>query len=316
MLNKANITWNAKQIAKMAEKGTISFENAIQRGLVWDVKRKSLLIHSILMGYPIPPFYATKRNGVYDMLDGKQRSNAIIDFINDKYALKSIPDVQNPEDADVEEDINDLLFSELADEYKDIILSYSFTIYYYDGITDEQVNEMFYRLNNGKPLSAIELSRAKAKSLDAIRRLAKHELFTSTLTESSLAKYVADDLVIKSFVMMFTDTYDLSSKNVRKIIEEQEISDEQEKQLNEVFTNYYNLYQSVSDKSKKAGKKMIQKVNMLSLMPVMTNDIDLYKVVDFFELVPEEYANTCSNGTNSSTNVKARVEILKSNLIV
>ena len=223
MLVKSNISWNAKQINKMVEKGTISFDNAVQRGLVWDNKRKSLLIHSILMGYPIPPFYATKNDGVYDMLDGKQRSNAIVDFVNDKYALKDIPDIQSVEDDEVFEDFNGFMFSELPEEYRDIILSYTFTIYYYDNITDEQVNEMFYRLNNGKPLSAIELSRAKAKSLDVIRRLAGHTLFTDTLTENALAKYVADDLVVKAYVILFTDTYDLSAKNVRNVIENKKI---------------------------------------------------------------------------------------------
>ena len=73
MLKRANINWNARQLAKMAEKGTIRFDNAVQRGYVWDVKRKSLLIHSMLIGYPIPPFYASKKGDYYDMLDGKQQ---------------------------------------------------------------------------------------------------------------------------------------------------------------------------------------------------------------------------------------------------
>ena len=316
MLVKSNISWNAKQINKMVEKGTISFDNAVQRGLVWDIKRKSLLIHSILMGYPIPPFYATKRDGVYDMLDGKQRSNAIVDFINDKFALKDIPYVQNPDDVEVEEDINDLTFSELSEEYRDLILAYTFTIYYYDSITDEQINEMFYRLNNGKPLSAIELSRAKAKSLDVIRRLASHELFTSTLTESALSKYVADDLVIKTYVLLFTDSYDLSSKNVRNIIENFEISEDEENQMNELFTSFLELYEHVYEISKKAAKKMIQKVNLLSLMPAL-NDCNAYcidQLADFFDNIPDDYKETCSNGTNSSANVKRRIEILKENI--
>ena len=316
MLVKSNISWSAKQISKMVEKGTISFDNAVQRGLVWDNKRKSLLIHSILMGYPIPPFYATKRDGVYDMLDGKQRSNAIVEFINDKYALKNIPYVQNPDDIEVEEDINDLTFSELSEEYRDLILSYTFTIYYYDSITDEQINEMFYRLNNGKPLSAIELSRAKAKSLDVIRRLANHELFTSTLTESALSKYVADDLVIKTYVLLFTDSYDLSSKNVRNIIENFEISEDEENQMDELFTSFYELYEQVYEVSKQAAKKMIQKVNLLSLMPVLyeTNAYCVDQLAEFFDNIPDEYKETCSNGTNSSANVKRRIEILKENV--
>lgn len=47
-------------ICKLVQKGEIRFDNAVQRGLVWDVERKSLLIHSMLSGYPILPFYATR----------------------------------------------------------------------------------------------------------------------------------------------------------------------------------------------------------------------------------------------------------------
>lgn len=303
MLNKASITWNAKQIAKMAEKGTISFDNAIQRGFVWDVKRKSLFIHSILMGYPVPPFYATRRDGVYDMLDGKQRSNAIIEFINNKFTLKDIPDVQNPDDVSIEEDLNGLCFNELADEYKDVILSYSLTIYYFDGITDEQINEMFYRLNNGKPLSAIELSRAKAKSLDTIRDLANHKLFVNTLTANALSKYVADDLVIKSYMIMNKNT-DLSAKNVRSTIEKAEITVEQSNRLLDIFDIIYEIY-TTSIGDKKTAKSITKKVNMLGLVGLIEANSEYspeqfgYFVWNFFPDCTTDYIELCRAHTMS-----------------
>lgn len=73
MLKKANISWNARQLSKMIEKGSITFDSAVQRGFVWDDERKSLLIHSMLEGYPIPPMYAAKdtETKILSMLDGK-----------------------------------------------------------------------------------------------------------------------------------------------------------------------------------------------------------------------------------------------------
>ncbi len=52
MLKKANLDWNARQLCKLVQKKEIKFDNAVQRGLVWDVQRKSLLIHSMLHGLP------------------------------------------------------------------------------------------------------------------------------------------------------------------------------------------------------------------------------------------------------------------------
>ena len=95
MLKKANISWNARQLTKMIGKGSIVFDAAIQRNLVWDDERKSLLIHSMLSGYPIPPMYATKDDRSYSMLDGKQRSNAIADYLSGKFTLTGIPEVNS-----------------------------------------------------------------------------------------------------------------------------------------------------------------------------------------------------------------------------
>ena len=47
MLKRANIDWNGKKLVNLVQKGVITFDNAIQRSYIWDVKRKSLLIHSM-----------------------------------------------------------------------------------------------------------------------------------------------------------------------------------------------------------------------------------------------------------------------------
>lgn len=66
-LRKANITWRAEQIASMIKGKKISFDNLIQRSFVWDKTRKSELIESMIIGYPIPPIYA-KRGKVRFMI--------------------------------------------------------------------------------------------------------------------------------------------------------------------------------------------------------------------------------------------------------
>ena len=79
-LTRDPFTRKASEFVRMVEKGTATFENAVQRNLTWDNDRKSLLIHSMIINSAIPPFYASRNRTekVYDFLDGKQRSNAII----------------------------------------------------------------------------------------------------------------------------------------------------------------------------------------------------------------------------------------------
>ncbi|AQS42482.1 DUF262 domain-containing protein [Bacillus velezensis] len=72
----------------MFEKGKIRFDHPIQRkGGQWDKSAKSLFINSMANGYPIPPFYALKEDGVYWILDGQQRLTTAINFMNNKFVL-------------------------------------------------------------------------------------------------------------------------------------------------------------------------------------------------------------------------------------
>ena len=150
MLRSAKIEWTARKLYKMVQRSEITFDNAVQRGLVWDNKKKSLLIHSMLSGYPVPPFYAAKNGDKYDMLDGKQRINAVVDFIGGKFELEGIPEVESPNDDGTSDmvDINTLCFDEIEEPLREELQDYSLTAYYFDAVTEEEVSEMFFRLNN------------------------------------------------------------------------------------------------------------------------------------------------------------------------
>lgn len=54
-----------------------------QRKYVYDDKRASCLIESILIGIPIPVIYlAEEDEGVYSVIDGQQRITAFVRYLN------------------------------------------------------------------------------------------------------------------------------------------------------------------------------------------------------------------------------------------
>lgn len=339
MIKKANIQWSAKQLTKSIGKGTISFDNAVQRGYVWDNDRKSLLIHSMIEGFPIPAFFASKdENGQYSMLDGKQRSEAISSFINNQYFLSNLPEVaaeltvQNTEGKTetIEEltDINGYYFSDLPEELQDRIKDYSLTVYYFDGITDEEINEMFFRLNNGKPLTAIELTRVKAKSIETIKEISRHELFTSTLTEKAINKYTNEDIVIKSWITLYTESPNLETKNIRPTIEAADITEEQAENLKAVYTKLFEVYNTLTatkDKQDaKIAKRIITRTHLISLIPIISKQIkdQTWDTIQFTSwtkhffagaksaTISEEYNEASKSGANKAENVKKRIDII------
>ncbi len=337
-IKKANIQWSAKQLTKSIEKGTITFDNAVQRCYVWDNDRKSLLIHSMLEGFPIPAFFAAKDEKGYSMLDGKQRSEAISSFLNNQYFLSNLPEVvaevtiqtAEGEKETTEEltDINGCYFSDLSEELQDRIKDYSLTVYYFDGITDEEINEMFFRLNNGKPLSAIELTRVKAKSLSTIKDIAKHEIFTSTLTEKAINKYTNEDIVIKSWAILTQDNPNLETKNIRPLIESANITEEQAENLKVVYSRLFEVYTALTateDKQdKKIAKRITTRTHLISLIPIISKQINnsTWDTVQFTNwtryffngkksaTINEEYNEAARSASGKTENVKKRLEVI------
>lgn len=230
-MKKSSINWTVKQFTKMMDKGTISFDYPIQRaGSQWDLLQKSLLIHSIAGDYPIPALYSIvqeeeingKKANVYYILDGKQRLTNIRDFVRNEYMLHiDTPSVViDDEEYDLVvrnekgEPIAGKTFDELDKEVRDEIESFSLQIYRLDEITDEQIEELFFRLNNGTPLSKQQKAKAKmgTKWASRIKELVNHELMKEKASFTELQIKKADDeTAILQTMMLLDKDYELRS---------------------------------------------------------------------------------------------------------
>jgi hypothetical protein len=62
-----------------------------QRRLVWDRKKKSLFIESLLMNIPVPPVFLYEIDlNRYEVMDGQQRLNAILEFYENTLILTGL----------------------------------------------------------------------------------------------------------------------------------------------------------------------------------------------------------------------------------
>lgn len=298
MLKRLNINWNARQLAKMCMNGSITFDNAIQRGYVWDIKRKSLLIESMIIGYPIPAFYAKRdESKVFDMLDGKQRSDAIKGYLNGDYALTG-----------VSEELEGKYFADLPESIQDDIISYSLTVYYFEDITDEEVNEMFFRLNNGKPLTAIELTRVKAKSFEKIKEMSSHAIFTEALKESQINKYTNEDIVIKALVMLNVAEPSLKNDFIRPYLIETDITDHMAADVEKALTKVMETHSVLVEQGNtRAAKKLYTRTHLISMIPLAlescTNGVSAEALAEFvnYFFMPEKRGTSISSAYNANS---------------
>lgn len=69
----------------------IDISPAYQRRQRWSNKKKSLLIESLLLNIPIPPVFLFERDyNEYEVIDGRQRIDAIITFLGNDYSLSGL----------------------------------------------------------------------------------------------------------------------------------------------------------------------------------------------------------------------------------
>src|SRR5579872_1259686 len=125
------------------EIGTLSLTPKFQRRAVWKVPARSYFIESLLDEIPVPPIFLRitqsedKKRTIREVIDGQQRLRAVLDFVDDKYAL-SRSAVRNH---------GGRRFSELNEEAKDKIRNYSFACEVFKSLSDGEVLEIFARVN-------------------------------------------------------------------------------------------------------------------------------------------------------------------------
>ncbi len=336
-LEKASIVWSAKQLSGMVKNGKIDFNHIIQRSYVWERTRKSALIESMILGYPIPAVFAKRmddgsgRRGsnTYFIMDGKQRLSTVKEFLNDEFALSNLAPItyfDTEEDKEVEIDISGMKFSELPDGLKDFLNTVTFAVTYFDNLTKEEERELFKRLNNGKPLSTKNRTLASAKNIEELLDLGSHKLFEEMLTEKSRQNKNQAVIVMKVWTMLNSEVEDVSfaSKDFNPQIEEAEITDGEKLELVKVFDFIVGTHDElIENKEKDVAKKLYTETHLVSLIPYIKEAIEngiseaMFGefLINFFKTENDtetygEYMEACSGGVARNASIVARHEAL------
>ena len=300
MLKKSQLQWTAKTLVKNVLDGNVNFDCAIQRSYSWDKARKSLLINSLIEDYPIPPFFlAQNEDRTYDGLDGKQRTNTILTFMDNEWELED--DFIVTDGDGVEHNFSSHTFKDLPVWAQETIKDYSVTIIFFQDLTEDQYQEMFYRLNNGKPLTPVELTRVRMQALPKFQEMANHAVVDLVVTEKSKQKFNHENLAMQAWAVCFAldDHDDLSfeTKTFRPFLEKAEVSDLQMKEMENYFNILYNMYCSCNQNNKtekKIARNLKTRTHMVAMCKAISEALGYgYEIERLIE-----WAKVFFNGAN------------------
>lgn len=184
------------EIKRRQERGDIQLSPEFQREDVWNYKQKSELIESVLMGIPIPVFYFFEnKEGKTQIVDGRQRITAFVDFMNGKFELKQLKIIT---------DIVGKKFSNLNTLEQRKIEDYQIDTYTIQPPTPEQVKfNIFDRVNRGGTrLNNQEMRNAlyQGNSTELINELSKEECFKKATAYSIKSNHMKDRYIILRFI--------------------------------------------------------------------------------------------------------------------
>ncbi len=165
------------QYMRWYEQGRLVIDPDYQRNLVWKDHQKSRFIESIILGFPLPPFYVNQqRNGNYTIIDGLQRTTTLHQFLDNKFQLKNLKELPN---------FNNKIFAELPKPIKAKIEDKNLLLYVLKpSVPAKVVYELFDRINTGgTPLNQQEVRNCifLGKSTQILKEFSEMPIFRQAI---------------------------------------------------------------------------------------------------------------------------------------
>lgn len=224
------------------QRGKLNIQPNYQRLFVWDAKKASLLIESVLLDIPIPIIYlAQNEDGVENVIDGQQRLTSLFSFIQGKF-----PDgrVFKLTGLNVFKELKGKTYKDLDDVKQEKIRDYALRVISFTNESDPDLQyEIFQRLNTGSvALNDQELRNCiyRGKFNDLLKELADNDDFrfiTGILKPHSRMKDV--EMVLR-FIAFRNATYLNYQSPIKKFLNDtmrkmRNLDDVDAKQIREYF---------------------------------------------------------------------------------
>lgn len=310
-------SWSVNSFVKRFKNGEINFDNPIQRGVVWDKKDSSLYIHSLLFDILVyqKPFLISKKDNGWDVLDGKQRGTTLINYVNNKFELTGLEEEPLITVKGEEVDINKRLFKHLPDDLQMKILDFQIEIAMLEDAPIEIESLFFRRSNSGRGMTNVDMARSSNISIEDVKILGHHELFSYMFSEKMLQRFSQDEIVVKTWQVLNEENPDFSIAHFKQVMKMLVLTEEDKERINSVYDFMLETYKYVEFSDVNIAKMILKKTHFLGCIAFIEKFSSPQHfsqwIIQFFSNMPEEYIGAASQQTAGVKNTQIRYRILK-----
>lgn len=239
--------------------GKISFEHKLQRKSgQWNGLQKSLLIDTLLNGYIVPSVTIIVENDdLWYVIDGVQRLSTILSFMRNEFKLsrviKPIKKVRhNKGEEYVDEfDLANKKFDQLDDYIKTELRKRQISVNIIDRYTDDEINMMFVRLNNGTPLNNAQRMRTSMTDelYGRINSALENPFWAKAgMSAVDIKKSMDHQLVIQSlYSLSDSDVMGFKRENLERFLKNYQSDETTDTQRLELFEHLFDVIEVCND---------------------------------------------------------------------
>jgi 5-methylcytosine-specific restriction endonuclease McrA len=151
---------------------------------IWSRDKQQLFLDSVFNMYDVPKLYfhdVRTRKGKYDyaVIDGKQRLHCIWSFLKDEIPLADDFKIADPKGKPTKPIKPKSVFSKLHEDWRDYFKTRMLDVVLVTAEEEDEIEDLFSRLNNGEPLNAAESRNALGGEMNKlIREISETDFFT------------------------------------------------------------------------------------------------------------------------------------------
>lgn len=182
-----------------------------QRHRVWPRRIQQYLIDTILKGLDIGRLWVQAIGDKYHIIDGQQRLNAIWRFAKGEYPLRE-------EYSGV---LGEKKYEKLPSDVRDEFDEYNVKVVYLLDMSDEEIRDIYRRINSGVPLNTAEyLNALPGTIVPTMRQLGSHDYF-QRVCQLSKRRYRAYHIAAQIMLLQHQGITDTSPKYLLEFFEKE-----------------------------------------------------------------------------------------------